>query len=79
MRWNWLALASLGSVEVLIGVAEVLVGAMNSSNEPTGFMIMGATFIVVGFVVRRWYKHYEVEAMATAAKELETSATQPDD
>ncbi len=78
MRWNWLALVVLGSVEVLIGVAGVLVGAMKSSSEPTVFFIMGATFVVVGFFVRRWYKRYEVEAMATAAKELETEAAQPD-
>lgn len=71
MRWNWLVLVVGGAIALLIGAAGVAVGALRTTQEPIVFFTMGATFIVGGFLLRRWYRRYEREAMAIAAKDLE--------
>jgi predicted MFS family arabinose efflux permease len=76
MRWSWLVLLLIGVVDVFICIAGLLVGALRSSPEPILFFIFGAGFFVGAFVSSRSYKRYEVEAMATAAKELEVESDQ---
>lgn len=71
MRWNWLVLVVGGVVALLIGTAGVVVGALRVTQEPIIFFTMGTAFVLGGFVLRRWYRRYEREAMAVAAKDLE--------
>jgi hypothetical protein len=79
MRWNWLVLVVGGVVALLIGTAGTVVGALRVTQEPIIFFTMGATFVVAGLVLRRWYRRYEREAMAVAAIDLkaEDEPTQP--
>ena len=72
MRWNWLVPVVGGGIALLIGGAGVAVGALRDSEEPFIFFTMGATFVVAGLVLRRWYRRYEREAMEIAAKDLGT-------
>jgi hypothetical protein len=71
MRWNWLVLVVGGVIALLVGMAGVVVAALRVTDEPVIFFTMGTTFVVAGFVLRRWYRRYEREAMAVAAIELE--------
>jgi hypothetical protein len=77
MRWNWLVLVVGGVVALLVGTAGVVVGALRVTQEPVIFFTMGAALVVAGLVLRRWYRRYEREAMAVAAKDLETEQTEP--
>ena len=74
MRWNWLVLVVGGVIAILIGAAGVVVGALRATQEPINFFMLGVTFIIAGVFVRRWYRRYEREAMATAAEELEAGS-----
>jgi membrane protein implicated in regulation of membrane protease activity len=78
MRWNWLVLVVGGGIALLIGAASVAVGALRTTQEPIVFFAMGVAFVVGGFVLRRWYRRYEREAMANAAKDLEAESEHTD-
>jgi hypothetical protein len=71
IRWNWLVLVVGGVIALLIGTAGVVVGTLRVTDEPFIFFTIGATFVMAGFVLRRWYRRYEREAMAIAAIDLE--------
>jgi hypothetical protein len=71
MRWNWLVLVVGAVTALLIGAAGVVAGALRVAQEPVLFFTIGATFVSAGFVVRWWYRRYEREAMAVAAKDLQ--------
>jgi Flp pilus assembly protein TadB len=78
MRWNWLVLVVGGAIALLIGAAGVAVGALRTTQEPIVFFTMGVAFVVGGIVLRRWYRRYEREAMAKAAKDLEIESKHTD-
>jgi hypothetical protein len=78
MRWNWLVLVVGGAIALLIGAAGVAVGSLRTTQEPIAFFTLGVTFVVCGFLLRRWYRRYEREVMAVAAKDLEAEGHSAD-
>ena len=77
-RWNWIVLVVSGCIVLLFGVLGELVKAVYLETPPLGYLILGVGFVVAGLAVRRSYRRYEADVMATAAKELDAESRESD-